>query len=55
VQESLQELVPRILAAEYPGIDKSTLAHLRGECAKEVRRMNGSFLLEDAIEWQKRE
>jgi len=47
-------MLMNIIAASQD-IDKGTLDRLRGECAKEVRRMNGSFSLEDAIEWQKGE
>lgn len=33
-------------------IDKDSLEKLRGECVKEVKKLNGGFSLEDAIEWQ---
>ena len=34
-------------------IDKITLTKLRGECVKEVKRLNGSFSFDDAYDWQK--
>lgn len=34
-------------------IDKLTLTKLRGECVKEVKRLNGSFSFDDAYDWQK--
>ena len=40
------------LIAASQDIDKTTLSKLRDECAKEVRRLNGSFTIEDAVEWQ---
>ena len=33
--------------------DKMTLTKLRGECVKEVKRLNGSFSFDDAYDWQK--
>ena len=33
-------------------IDPLTLETLRGECVKEVKRLNGGFTMEDAVEWQ---
>lgn len=33
--------------------DKELLNKLRGECVKEVKRLNGSFSLDDAYNWQK--
>ena len=33
--------------------DKELLNKLRGECVKEVERLNGSFSLNDAYNWQK--
>jgi len=40
------------LMAADRGIDKIALERLRGECVKEVKRLNGSFSFEDAIDWQ---
>lgn len=34
-------------------IDKVSLERLRGECVKEVKRLNGSFSFDDAVDWQK--
>lgn len=34
-------------------IDKTTLTKLRGECVKEVKRLNDSSSFDDAYNWQK--
>ena len=34
-------------------IDELTLNRLRGECVKEVKRLNGSLSFDDAVDWQK--
>ena len=39
--------------ASSQNIDKLSLERLRGECVKEVKRTNGTFSLEDAVDWQK--
>lgn len=36
-------------------IDPLSMERLRGECVKEVKRLNGSFSFEDALDWQKGE
>lgn len=41
------------LMATTQEIDPLSLERLRGECVKEVRRLNGSFSFEDAYDWQK--
>ena len=41
------------LVALSQDVDPISLKRLRGECVKEVKRLNGSFSLEDAAEWQK--
>ena len=41
------------LMAWHLDIDKTSLERLRGECIKEVKRLNGSFSFDDAVEWQK--
>jgi len=41
------------LIAASQEIDETSLARLRGECIKEVKRLNGNFKLEDAYEWQR--
>lgn len=33
--------------------DESALNRLRGECVKEVQRLNGSFSFDDVNDWQK--
>lgn len=40
-----------IIAADHQ-IDPVSLERLRGECVQEVKRMNGSFSFDDAVEWQ---
>ena len=34
-------------------IDEQSLIRLRGECVKEVKRLNGNFSFDDAVKWQK--
>ncbi len=34
-------------------INEVTLNRLRGECVKEVKRLNGSLSFDDAVDWQK--
>ena len=41
-----------VLAANSE-IDEESLIRLRGECVKEVKRLNGSFSFDDAVDWQK--
>ncbi len=41
------------LIAATNDIDPISLERLRGECVKEVKRLNGSFSFEDAVDWQK--
>ena len=41
-----------VLAANCD-IDKISLERLRGECIREVKRLNGSFCFDDAMDWQK--
>lgn len=45
-------MVQNLIAAYYE-IDPDTLTRLRGQCVKEVSRLNGSFSMEDAVDWQK--
>lgn len=45
-------MLMNIIAAYYE-IDPETLDKLRGECIKEVKQLNGSFSLKDAVDWQK--
>ena len=44
-------MVMNVLAASNE-IDKESLNRLRGECIKEVKRLNGKFSFEDAVDWQ---
>lgn len=41
------------LVASSQEVDPLSLERLRGECVKEVGRMNGTFSFEDAVDWQK--
>lgn len=41
------------LVALFQDVDPVSLERLRGECVKEVKRLNGSFTFEDAVDWQK--
>ena len=41
------------LIALQEDIDPLAMERLRGECVQEVKRLNGSFKFEDALEWQK--
>lgn len=43
------------LIASSHDIDALSMQRLRGECVKEVKRLNGAFQFEDALEWQKDE
>lgn len=40
------------LIASEQELDAIELERLRGECVKEVKRLNGSFSFEDALAWQ---
>lgn len=41
------------LVASSQEIDPLSLERLRGECVKEVGRLNGTFSFEDAVNWQR--
>ena len=41
------------VVAANSDIDDITLERLKGECVKEVKRLNGNFTFRDAIDWQK--
>lgn len=41
------------ITASAQDIDPASLERLRGECVKEVKRLNGNFSFEDAVSWQK--
>lgn len=45
-------MVMNLMAASQD-IDKLSLERLRGECVKEVKRLNGAFSFDDAYDWQK--
>ena len=45
-------IVQNLIAATQD-IDPVSLERLRGECVKEVKRLNGGFSFEDAMEWQR--
>ena len=40
------------LLAAFHDVDPDSLEKLRGECIKEVKRLNGSFSMKDAVDWQ---
>lgn len=44
-------MVMNVLAA-FHHIDRPSLDRLRGECVREVKRLNGGFTFDDAVEWQ---
>ncbi len=46
------EMAMNVIASSQ-NIDRLSLDRLRGECVKEVKRTNGSFAFEDAVDWQK--
>ena len=41
------------LAVTNSEIDDVSLERLKGECVKEVKRLNGNFTFKDANDWQK--
>lgn len=40
------------LMAANQEVDPLVMERLRGECVKEVKRLNGTFSFEDALAWQ---
>ena len=50
---SVEMAIMMNVVASIQDIDKISLERLRGECVKEVRRLNGSFSFDDAVDWQK--
>ncbi len=40
------------VVAANNNIDPVSLERLRGECVKEVKRLNGAFSFDDAVSWQ---
>ncbi len=45
-------ILQNLVAADLE-VDPASLERLRGECVKEVKRLNGAFSFEDAYDWQK--
>ena len=45
-------IMMNVLAFQFE-IDDLSLARLRGECVKEVKRTHGMFSMEDAVKWQR--
>ena len=45
-------MLQNIIAANYD-IASQSLERLRGQCVKEVKRINGTLSLKDAVDWQK--
>jgi metal-responsive CopG/Arc/MetJ family transcriptional regulator len=41
------------LLASISDVDDITLARLRGECIKEVKKLNGALSMEEAVKWQR--
>ena len=41
------------LIAAKSDVDELMLERLRGACVAEVKRLNGNFTFEDALNWQK--
>lgn len=50
---SVEIAIMQNLVAATNDINPLSLERLRGECVKEVKRLNGSFSFEDAYHWQK--
>ena len=50
---TLELAVMMNVVAANNNIDPVLLERLRGECVKEVKRLNGSFSFDDAVSWQK--
>lgn len=44
-------ILMNLIAADHD-LDPVSMERLRGQCVKEVKRLNGSFRFEDALEWQ---
>lgn len=45
-------MLQNVVAASQE-IDPDSLERLRGECVREVKRLNGGFSLNDAVTWQR--
>ena len=44
-------ILMNLIAADH-NLDPVSMERLRGQCVQEVKRLNGSFRYEDALEWQ---
>lgn len=44
-------MIMNLLAAYYD-VDRESLRKLRDECVKEVKKLNGNFTFNDALDWQ---
>lgn len=49
---TLELAVMMNVVAANNNIDPVSLERLRGECVKEVKRLNGAFSFDDAVSWQ---
>ncbi len=49
---SVEMAVMMNVLASMQDIDKLSLERLRGECVKEIKRLNGNFSFSDAVDWQ---
>ena len=49
---ALELAVMMNVVAANNNIDPVSLERLRGECVKEVKRLNGAFSFDDAVSWQ---
>lgn len=52
-KQAVEIAIMENIIASSQEIDPLSLERLRGECVMEVKRLNGSFSFEDALEWQK--
>ena len=50
---AVQLAVTMNVVAANSEIDDVSLERLKGECVKEVKRLNGNFTFRDANDWQK--
>ena len=50
---AVQLAVTMNVVAANSDIDDISLERLKGECVKEVKRLNGNFTFKDANDWQK--
>ena len=50
---SVETAIMMNVVAASNDMDRESLDRLRISCVKEVKRLNGNFTFEDALEWQK--